>query len=74
MENEIAEAEQGRNQVRNVRRFLHVLKAGWETLERWREGLARRRALRELDDRPLKAIGVSRADIEREANKPFWRD
>lgn len=32
-----------------------------------------RRALRELPDELLKDIGLSRADIEREASKPFWR-
>lgn len=28
--------------------------------------------LTELDDRTLQDIGVSRADVEREANRPFW--
>jgi uncharacterized protein YjiS (DUF1127 family) len=32
-----------------------------------------RHALQTMDDRLLKDIGVSRADVEREANKPFWR-
>jgi uncharacterized protein YjiS (DUF1127 family) len=37
------------------------------------ERARQRQALRALDDRLLKDIGVSRADAEREANKPFWR-
>ena len=37
------------------------------------ERTRQRQALRALDDRLLKDIGVSRAEAEREANKPFWR-
>lgn len=32
-----------------------------------------RRALSRLDDRMLSDIGVSRADVEGELSKPFWR-
>jgi uncharacterized protein YjiS (DUF1127 family) len=32
-----------------------------------------RQALQRLDDRGLKDIGLSRADIEGELAKPFWR-
>ena len=32
-----------------------------------------RRALLSLDDRLLKDIGRSRADVEQECGKPFWR-
>jgi len=38
-------------------------------LERWRE----RRQLAALSDHMLKDIGVSRADIDFEARKKFWR-
>ncbi len=31
-----------------------------------------RRDLRDLDERMLKDIGVSRLDIEREIRRPFW--
>lgn len=39
----------------------------------WRWRAAQRHLLRSLSDRMLKDIGVSRADIEREWRKPFWR-
>jgi uncharacterized protein YjiS (DUF1127 family) len=32
-----------------------------------------RRMLAELDERLLRDIGLSRADIDREIEKPFWR-
>ena len=32
-----------------------------------------RSVLRSLDDAMLKDIGLSRADVEAEASKPFWR-
>jgi len=38
-------------------------------LQRWRE----RRMLGELSDHMLKDIGVSRADIDQEVRKKFWR-
>ncbi len=38
----------------------------------WRTWQSRRR-ITELDARLLKDIGVSYAEAEREANKPFWR-
>jgi uncharacterized protein YjiS (DUF1127 family) len=33
-----------------------------------------RQALLKLDDRMLSDIGVSRADVEREGSKPFWKE
>ena len=45
---------------------------GW--LIRWSERYRERNRLRNLDDRQLRDIGVSRRQIEREADKPFWRE
>ena len=39
----------------------------------WHERAAQRRALMAMDDRALKDIGISRADVEMETRKPFWR-
>jgi uncharacterized protein YjiS (DUF1127 family) len=43
-------------------------------LLRWHELARQRRALFALNERMLKDIGVSRADAEREAGRPFWQD
>lgn len=43
-----------------------TIREGWR---RWRS----RTALSELDPHILKDIGVTRAEAEYEANKPFWR-
>ena len=39
----------------------------------WRERARQRCALASLDDRMLRDIGLGRADIEKEADKPRWR-
>ena len=44
-----------------------------ETLLLWQERYRMRRKLLELDNRMLEDIGLSRAEIWREASKPFWR-
>ena len=38
-----------------------------------RERRKQRRALARLDDRLLRDIGLSAADVEGEVSKPFWR-
>jgi uncharacterized protein YjiS (DUF1127 family) len=43
-------------------------------LREWRRRLKGRAQLAALDDRMLKDIGISRADAEFLANKPFWRE
>jgi len=40
----------------------------------WSEPIRQRRALQALDDRALKDIGVSRADVMREYHKRFWQE
>jgi uncharacterized protein YjiS (DUF1127 family) len=44
----------------------------WEAYRRYRNRARQRGALAMLDDRLLADIGISRADAERECNKPFW--
>jgi len=44
-----------------------------DTVSQWLERARGRRQLRSLDDRLLHDLGVTRADVEREAAKPFWR-
>jgi uncharacterized protein YjiS (DUF1127 family) len=39
----------------------------------WRARAVEREVLRSLDDRILRDVGISRADVERELNKPFWQ-
>ena len=43
------------------------------TILGWQERASQRHHLAGLDDHALKDVGLSRADIEREAGKPFWR-
>lgn len=52
-----------------VRRF--IVKA-LEKLVIWQERAEQRQALSELNGHMLKDIGVSAADADREARKPFW--
>ncbi len=44
------------------------------TVAVWNERITARRQLGELDNRMLQDIGLTRADIMREVDKPFWRD
>lgn len=44
-----------------------------ETLARWQAVRFEREHLASFDDRMLQDIGLSRADVEREYRKPFWR-
>ena len=41
-------------------------------LATWQERWVQRRALESLDDRTMHDLALSRADIHREASKPFW--
>ncbi len=54
---------QGRSTTTN---WVGVLKA-------WHDRYTQRRELLQLDDRLLDDIGLTRADAEAEAGKPFWK-
>jgi uncharacterized protein YjiS (DUF1127 family) len=44
----------------------------FDQLITWLERTRQRRHLGELDDRLLRDIGLSRAEVEREISLPFW--
>lgn len=46
---------------------------GLEALLNWQRRAMERHHLRAMDDHMLRDIGLSRADIEQEAAKPFWK-
>ena len=56
----------------------HLVPRGWlahsfEQILAWLERARQRRQLQQLGDHMLKDIGLSRADVEAESSKPFWR-
>ena len=53
--------------------FLRVLDAAVDKVYLWQERAAQRTHLAGLDDHLLKDLGISRAEVLREAAKPFWR-
>ena len=63
--------------TRNWSRFVHAVDDGLEsvvdTLLTWQRRHKDRMHLMALDDRLLRDIGISTADVDREASKPFWR-
>lgn len=62
-----------RESSRGYARSTGVLGGALDLVLLW---LARRRdreILAGLDDRMLRDIGITRADIEHESSKPFWR-
>ena len=58
-------------------RFAHSFDGGLvavvDTLLIWQRRHKDRMHLMSLDDRLLRDIGISYADVENEASKPFWR-
>lgn len=44
-----------------------------ETFYVWQRRINDRRHMAQMDDRMLVDIGLDRADIKREIEKPFWR-
>ncbi|AHL75070.1 hypothetical protein CH92_08125 [Stutzerimonas stutzeri] len=49
-----------------------LLREAWQRVSRWHALYRQRQQLAALSDDMLKDIGLSRADIETEANRPFW--
>ena len=49
-----------------------LLRAALDLLFTWQERADQRHALAMLEDYQLRDIGLSRADVAREATKPFW--
>jgi uncharacterized protein YjiS (DUF1127 family) len=44
----------------------------WQRVSRWHALYRQRQQLAALSDEMLKDLGLSRVDIEVEANRPFW--
>ena len=68
----------GDSVMRGVQSVLRNIDAGLlaavDVTFGWHRRISDRNALRTMDDRLLKDIGLSHADVEHEAAKPFWRN
>ena len=51
-----------------------LAKAFWRQFKRWHELARQRRQLAALNDAALKDLGLSRADVMQETERPFWDD
>ncbi|PAU51226.1 hypothetical protein BZL41_27715 [Pseudomonas sp. PIC25] len=54
--------------------FGLLLASAWNRLQRWRVLARQRRQLAALSDDALKDIGLTRADVYQESERPFWSD
>ncbi len=52
--------------------LVGLFKRGWKQIRVWREVAHERGELRRLSEVLAKDIGISRAEAEREADRPFW--
>lgn len=50
------------------------LRRAWRQLRRWQQLAAERRQLASLSDAALHDMGITRADVYQEAERPFWDD
>jgi len=67
-------AAEGRFDASHLRgRILAAVVRGFEIQLLWQHRANQRRALAQLDDRMLRDLGLSRADVVWESCKPFWR-
>lgn len=46
----------------------------WKRIARWYELTRQRHQLEQMSDAGLKDLGLSRADIYQESERPFWDD
>ncbi len=56
------------------KRIASLLVATWDKLLLWQYRAQERHNLARLDERMMKDMGISAADIERELSKPFWKN
>ena len=52
-------------------RTFGTFRSAWSAVQRWHEFARQRRHVADLDDRMLKDIGITRADVEDAV--PVWR-
>ncbi len=55
-----------------MRKLLSLLRVPLDCLARWQIRARQRHRLGELDDHALADMGLTRADVAREIDKPFW--
>jgi uncharacterized protein YjiS (DUF1127 family) len=53
--------------------LAHIWHRASDALHVWHERAVARHELAELDDYILRDIGMTRGDVMREADKPFWQ-
>jgi uncharacterized protein YjiS (DUF1127 family) len=61
-------------QSSDLSKRLFRLSAAVRKLRRWWELARQRRQLASLSDNALKDLGLSRADVMQESERPFWDD
>lgn len=59
-------APAGQRLALRIGRILDVLRV-------WHERARRRRELQEIPEHLLRDMGITREDVDREMDKPFWR-